>query len=184
MNCPKFLQEEKQNTQLAVGFTLLELLIVMAILGVLAVIVFVAINPAERQAQSRDTGRISTVAQLGRALQGYYTSNGDFPAVDNWAQDLIDEGTISTFPSGITYASVNHCTSYQQPFTNPTYCYNTDPDNGSIVFARGEAQSHIDKCTSPEVPYFIFSTEDGRGGTICSNGDPTPWAAGSQTYVD
>ena len=172
------------------GFTLIELLIVMAILGVLAVIVFIAIDPAERLAQTRDTGRISSVTQIGHAAQAYYTANdGNYPETATWAQDLIDKGELGSFPSGIAYTaySVTNCTiaSFVQPGTDPTYCYGLDATNGAIVFATAEAKSHTSKCTVPgEVAYFVFSTADGRGGTICSSGDPSVWAPGAMTYVD
>ena len=64
------------------GFTLIELLIVMAILGVLAVVVLLAINPAEQLARTRDTGRVSAVTQMGHAVQAYDTShNAVYPVV-------------------------------------------------------------------------------------------------------
>jgi prepilin-type N-terminal cleavage/methylation domain-containing protein len=170
------------------GFTLLELLVVIAILGVLAVIVFVAIDPTEKQAQARDTGRVSSVVQLGRAVEAYLTSRGTYPDEASWAQDLLDTGEVGSFPSGIAYTaySVSNCTTFVQPAGEPTYCYEVDTagSNGAIVFARAEADSDNSKCTSPEVAYFVFSTADGRGGTICSNGDPSPWTSGSQSYVD
>jgi prepilin-type N-terminal cleavage/methylation domain-containing protein len=169
------------------GFTLIELLVVMAILGVLAVIVFIAINPGERQAQARDTGRISAISQFGRAIESYYTSHdGSFPDEATWAQGLLDTGELSTFPSGVAYtiSGTSNCTSFVQPGADPTYCYDLDATNGAIVFATAEAGSHTSKCTAPEATYFVFSTSDGRGGTICSNGDPSAWASGSMTYVD
>lgn len=168
------------------GFTLLELLVVMAILGTLAVISFLAINPTERSAQARDTGRLNAVTQLGRSMQGYYSSRGDYPAVGNWAQELVDIGELPSFPSGIEYSaySVSNCTSYVQPGIDPTFCYNVDALNGALVYSRAEANSDNNKCTAPEVAYYVFSTADGHGGTICSDGEPTPWASGTQGYVN
>ncbi|HLE48577.1 MAG TPA: type II secretion system protein [Patescibacteria group bacterium] len=170
------------------GFTLIELLIVIAILGVLAVVVFVAINPAERQAQARDTGRISSVTQIGHSLQGFYTVGTAYPNVATWAQELIDHGELSTFPAGINYNinGITACTEYVQPALDGTYCYNEDQanGNGAIVYSKAEATANRDDCTSPEEAYFVFSTVDGRGGTICSDGDPFPWTAGTQTYVN
>lgn len=170
------------------GFTLIELLIVIAILGVLAIIVFVAINPAQRQAQARDTGRISSVTQIGRALQAYYTTSASYPDVSSWAQDILDKGELSTFPSGISYgiAGITACSTYVQPAVSGTFCYDEDQTNGNgaIVFAVAEATANRDDCTAPEQAYFVFSTEDSRGGTICSNGDPSPWPQGSIIYVN
>lgn len=58
------------------GFTLIELLIVIAILGILAAAVLVAVNPAKRQRQARDSARKNDVGQLATALQAYYTTPG------------------------------------------------------------------------------------------------------------
>lgn len=175
------------SRNLTSGFTLIELLVVITILGVLAVIVIVAINPTERQARARDTGRISSVNQIGRAVVAYYTSRGEFPSDDGgWADDLLNVGELSTFPSGIDYVaySVEECSTYVQPGVNPTYCYDYDSSNEAIVFATAESQSYTSKCSSPNVAYFVFSTADARGGTICSDGDPAPWTPGTQNYVD
>jgi prepilin-type N-terminal cleavage/methylation domain-containing protein len=171
-------------TNLKRGFTLIELLIVIAILAVLAVVVLVAVNPAQRQAQARDTGRQSSVVQLGRAIQTYYTSSSSYPSNSNWAQDLINIGELGSFPSGIAYNAGSNCVTFEQPGVNPTYCYDLDATNGAIVFSVAEAQKNIVKCTVSETPYFTFSTADSRGGTICFNGDPTPWAPGTMNYVD
>lgn len=166
------------------GFTLLELLIVLAIIGVLAVIVFVAINPAERNAQARDAGRISAVVQVGKSVEAHFTSQSVYPSTTNWAQDILDSGNLLTFPSGLAYSlgSTTNCTTFVQPALNPTYCYDLSLANGALVFARAESLSYTSKCTSPENMYFVYSSADGRGGTVCSNGDPTPWASGTQTY--
>ncbi len=165
------------------GFTLIELLIVIAILGVLAVVVLVAIDPVEKLANARDAGRISSTAQLGRSLQSYYTSSTAYPLAANWAQDLIDAGELSVFPAGVSYNTVGQCTIVVQPAIDPTYCYSADIANGALVYSRAESERHSSKCSLGD-PYFVFSTADGRGGTVCSALEPTVWAAGTQTYVD
>jgi len=55
------------------GFTLVELLIVIAILAVLAVTVVVVLNPAELLRQSRDATRISDLASVNSAISLYLT---------------------------------------------------------------------------------------------------------------
>ncbi len=50
------------------GFTLVELLVVVAILGILAAILILAINPAEAQRKTRDSNRLSDVATLRQSV--------------------------------------------------------------------------------------------------------------------
>jgi prepilin-type N-terminal cleavage/methylation domain-containing protein len=54
------------------GFTLVELLVVIAILAVLAVAVVVVLNPAELLKQARDSTRISDLAALNSAIALYF----------------------------------------------------------------------------------------------------------------
>lgn len=56
------------------GFTLLELLIVIAIIAALSVILVIVLNPAETLKKSRDTQRMSDMASLKTALGIYTTS--------------------------------------------------------------------------------------------------------------
>ena len=61
------------------GFTLVEMLIVIAVIGVLAVAVLSAINPVEQMRKSRDTRRRSNGAELMNALERYYATHEDYP---------------------------------------------------------------------------------------------------------
>lgn len=56
------------------GFTLLELLIVIAILAILSVTLVLVLNPAESLKKSRDTQRMSDLATLKTAIGMYLTS--------------------------------------------------------------------------------------------------------------
>lgn len=64
---------------LAQGFTLVELLIVIALLGVIATIVIAAINPIEQANKARDAGYKSDASELVSAVQRYYASQNQFP---------------------------------------------------------------------------------------------------------
>lgn len=175
------------------GFTLIELLIVMAILGVLAVVVLVAINPVQQLARTRDAGRKSAVAQVGRALEAYFTSHGGryltgancdvepAPGGDNqvdvnWINCLETSGEISRAPASINYVLVPGCTT--QSVTGVRHvaqnglCYAATATGATpVVYARLESQSEASKCPSatPD-PYFVWASANGRGGLICLNG--------------
>lgn len=68
------------------GFTMIELLIVVAVLGILAVAVLAAINPIEQINRGKDTGSRSDAEQLIGAVDRYYTANGFYP----WEHDEAD----------------------------------------------------------------------------------------------
>jgi prepilin-type N-terminal cleavage/methylation domain-containing protein len=61
------------------GFTLVELLVVIAVLGVLATGLIVAINPAQQLAKARDSDRKTSVHQISSAIKRYITSQGQPP---------------------------------------------------------------------------------------------------------
>jgi len=57
------------------GFTLIEILLVIAIIAVLAVVVFVALNPGGRLADARNSRRFNDVNSLLTAIHEYTLDN-------------------------------------------------------------------------------------------------------------
>ncbi len=61
------------------SFTLIELLIVIAIIAIIAVGIIILIIPGQRLAQARDTTRASHLKNLETALYLYMTDEGEYP---------------------------------------------------------------------------------------------------------
>lgn len=86
---------------LARGFTLVELLIVIGLLGAIALIVIAAINPIEQANRARDARFKADGSQLISAVERYYAAHSKFPWEDcaggscPTSQDQIDFVTAS-----------------------------------------------------------------------------------------
>ena len=71
----------KRTTSFSSGFTLLEVLLVVAILGILASIVILAINPSKQLADARNAQRKVNVNAIINAVSQYAIDNaGSIPA--------------------------------------------------------------------------------------------------------
>lgn len=80
-----------QKLKNSLGFTLVELLIVIALLGAIALIVIAAINPIEQANRARDTRFKADGAQMISAIDRYFAATSQFPWVtSNPAYDVED----------------------------------------------------------------------------------------------
>ncbi len=87
------------------AFTMIELLIVIAILGILAVAVLSAINPIEQINRGRDTGLRSDAEQLISAIDRYYAMKGLYP----WQNNPVDDVAVDWTAVDLDLADVNGC---------------------------------------------------------------------------
>jgi len=91
------------------GFTLVELLIVIALLGAIALIVIAAINPIEQANRARDTRFKADGAQLISAIDRYFAARQEFPWVTSGAVADNDSsyGFISAGDEGVGICGVD-----------------------------------------------------------------------------
>lgn len=130
------------------GFTLVELLIVIAVIAILAAVAFVAIDPATRINEAQDSERWSAVNALMDAFLEYTVdNNGTYPGFDvvpdptaNAADDVVHmitnsaggtcrpDGTISGCPD-----TVDTCTTLQTELVTGGYiaALPLDPDGNA-----------------------------------------------------
>lgn len=82
-----------QNT----GFTLVELLLVIALLAILAAVTIIAINPAKQLAKSRDTERSADVYSILSSIHQYAVDHdGSFPqGIDSDNLEICRTGSIN-----------------------------------------------------------------------------------------
>jgi prepilin-type N-terminal cleavage/methylation domain-containing protein len=119
----------KPKSQDSKGFTLIEIVIVLAIAGLIFVIVFLAVQQAQRS--RRDTQRRSDAARLAAAVETYAGNNGgNYPANQAQADTLLAD-------------YMQPLTNFQDPTSGATYTvtYNntagvSNPALATIFVAR------------------------------------------------
>ena len=108
------------------GFTLVELLIVIAIIGILAVVLVVAVNPSAQLHKAHDAQRKSDLAQIQKALEQYYNDNNQYPNNTSNTFQIIDPNhTPSTIQWGSAW--MPYMTVLPSDPNSNTYVYVADP---------------------------------------------------------
>ncbi len=118
------------------GFTLIELVLVIGILGLLLAITIVAINPAKQFAQANNTKRRSDVNAVLNAITQYIAGNkGVLPAgIDTTVRTITNNTTITNrvdlcailVPTYIAALPVDPGTNNGNPVNTCTDSYNSD----------------------------------------------------------
>ncbi len=100
------------------GFTLVEMLIVIAIIGILASVVLVGLGPVQKK--GRDARRISDLREVQTGLELSFNKNGSYPPSSDWTTltNTLKAANIgvSNVPddprAGIHYLYASNGTSY------------------------------------------------------------------------
>ena len=151
---------------------MIELLIVIAVLGILAVAVLSAINPIEQINRSRDTGGRSDAEQLIGAVDRFYANNGYYPwqiepdeLTDDiaWTAvgDLWTDGTTPVLDklsgTGTNELKTSFTTRITDSDYNDLYVYNGGEDGESTYVCFNPASQQFateafNRCGSDELP--------------------------------
>ncbi len=111
------------------GFTLIEILIVVAIIAILASVVLVGLGPT--QSAGRDARRVADLHESQNGLELYYNQNGKYP--DAKSQSWVNIGTT------LEAANIGINSWPNDPSSGKNYFYGTTAtDNGYIVGANME----------------------------------------------
>lgn len=142
------------------GFTLVELLVVVAIIALLSTLAVVALGSARTKA--RDAKRISDIKQVQTALELYFTDQNGYPVA---ATGLVLGGTGATILSTNGFSDTAGGTTYMGALpSNPT------PNGTPYTYTAGTASSYN----------LTFTLEQASGGltaglhTATPNGIQTP----------
>jgi general secretion pathway protein G len=133
------------------GFTLLELLIVIVIIGILAVLIIP--NLASGPARARDAQRKSDLRNIKTALETYYNDNNSYP---------VSVGGASCTPAVCLGGSGGVLTSGNTPYMKTVP---DDPKAGQhYTYSPTPASCSAGACTSYTLTATLENTNDSQAG--------------------
>lgn len=150
----------------ATGFTLVELLIVIAIIGILASLVLVSISTAQKR--GRDSKRIADTKQMMNALELYYTDNKAYPTTVGWVYSdggatwkaILPSNYIVTLPQDPLGDTAAHRYGYQSTCGGQGFWYGAiletlDPTKYQVINDDCAGTSSSTLLNSPTGRYVI-----------------------------
>ncbi len=142
------------------GFTLIEILIVVAIIGVLSSVVLVGLRPAQQR--GRDTRRIADLKEVQNALELYYQKCGFYPGNAD-CTGTAGSNDYASLSAVLTSASIGVKTLPKEPNTSKTYFYSQQGGGSGYVLG-----ATLEDAGNPA----LGSDIDGTFGSV-SCADPT-----------
>lgn len=105
------------------GFTLIEIVIVLGIIGIIITLSVVSLNSIRQN--SRDAVRISDIKQIQSALELYRANIGHYPAAITSGQALSSTSTtyMNIIPSNPNPTNSDICSSTDYIYTSNSYSY-------------------------------------------------------------
>jgi prepilin-type N-terminal cleavage/methylation domain-containing protein len=120
------------------GFTLVELLIVIAIIGILAIAVLAAINPIEQLNKAKDSNKRDEAGQVASAFERYFAANSEYPwnTVSRAAYAAGVPSTVAYLGATADSAGSGICKAAANPTTNAQLIATAGQANGCSVAAN------------------------------------------------
>ncbi|MCL5433259.1 MAG: prepilin-type N-terminal cleavage/methylation domain-containing protein [Patescibacteria group bacterium] len=158
------------------GFTMIELITVIAVIAILSAMVMRIIDPFEQFKKANDGRRKSDLSQIQRALEQYYQDNGRYPS------STTDPGSEYKI-MGVDGSTINWGTLWSpymnmlpsDPNKSKTYVYYSSEDGQSYyLYASLDRGGKDPQSCHPGQEVKCDNAPDDVCGGICSYGVTSP----------
>ena len=130
------------------GFTIVELLIVIVVIGILALLVITTYSGI--QAKARNSKRQTDIASVQTQLEAYFSQNGYYPSLTD-----MNTGTSATSSADSSWASTNMKSLDQTALTDPS-----NPNQSKQLKS------------APAAKWYAYAVTDSNGNS-CESDDTT-----------
>lgn len=157
------------------GFTLIELIIVIALLGALAIGLLATIDPFEQLKKGRDTSLRNTVAEVYNAELRYYATRGEF----TWGTGTSFTNSVVNMTSDLT--SLINAGELKERFSDLA-----GSSNLSKVLVTSTAPDDLAVCFEPESkgfqldPVTVYASDGQTSAVTCKSQTST---GGTDCYL-
>jgi len=171
------------------GFTLIELIVVIAIIGILATIT--AVGFGRYQSDTRDARRASSASVISEALEKYYDINGEYPSCAAVSAGTVAKDTLKNVDAGslitpqATPGTINSikCTSAGNVLAvNGSDFFEYQGDGSPDCNGSGSCLSYVLKYKD-EIDNTIRTINSRRSTSIATSGNITNLVANSTSFT-
>lgn len=164
------------------GFTIVELLIVVVVIGILATITIVAYNGIQQRAHNAQT--IAAVKDYAKIYMAYALDNGSYPSSSNYClgdgyqDNLCWDNRTYTFSTSANTALKAYASNLPNPNTTRVYRNSTDGYRAGILYVnsyvfRYQLEGADTDCGLPGTSRTFTNGESSGPECIYSLPDPT-----------
>ena len=132
----------QKSVRFSGGFTIVELLIVIVVIGILAAITIVAYNSI--QTRARDNVRKADIANLAKGIELYYAANGNYPMSSGWCTQYSGPSYLAAFTAEIEPYMKNIPLDPLYKQTYQDYFYQNIGDTSYYLYAELEGEDRTD----------------------------------------
>jgi len=125
------LEDHSRNFK-SLGFTFVELIIVVAILGIISTIGIAVLDPLTQIQKANDTRVKSDLSQIQKALEQYYEDNGKYPSIYSATDFRVKAADGSVVGWGGPWHPYMNIVP-KSPYSSSNYVYYS-PENGQAYY--------------------------------------------------